>query len=324
MKLYEVLISIYMALIRGLGITPHILDFDAIKRNPMRSSTFETTKMKKQRRLWRYLAITICIAFACGYPYSMMKLLQNSSNDKKGVDLFITYIYYGAKYFVTLIIYTVQFRNNKQFHRTQMMCLTMYRKLWLVMAERRERGCPGHRLAVFRFERRKCVSMSGANVCNLAKTVAMVAGYYWISNLKLVHIFNGPVNMNTFELACYYYPNIFICVFVTQFYVGILQQVHVFQALNTIFHDFGDEMNFLGLKRDGWERSNADSVVLKNADKRPYHTIRDELDEMIEMHDDLRYINTCLEQLSSIQVIFIIVNTFMNIVSEVSIFSSTK
>lgn len=310
---------------RMLGIAPQILNFDTIKQQQREQreqhgqpQPFAGVNAHQQWKCyWRMLSIAICIAFACGYPYSVVKLLRNPTNGKKGVNYFITYIYYGAKYFVTLIIYCVQFWNDKQFHSVQSMSLTMYKRLHLVEMDNYDdqRHHRGRRpfLIGYRFEKREHMSINAWNVGNFVKTMIMIAGYIVVGYLKLVHIFHTPIDMNAFDLSCYYYPNIFICLYVTQFYIAMQQQVFIFAKLNNVLEDFIEELNYYGMRNP--RPSGHDRRCIERRRSITYAVAK--LDEMIAMHDALRHINTCLEHMNALQVVAIIINAFMNTVSEV-------
>lgn len=298
-------------------------------------------RQKQQRQClkrWHALSITICIAFACGYPYSISKLLQNPTNGKKGVNYFITYIYYGAKYIVTLIIYFVQFRNDQQFQYIQRLSQTMYGQLCRFNLMQ-QKQCPPF-LVGYRFEPRDQMSINAWNVGNFCKTIAMMVGYLYVNYLKLTHIFHNPSAMTIFDLFCYYYPNVFICLYVTQFYIGIQQQVYIFNEINTVFSEFIEELNYFGVRTNAAQkntspivhvlaRNNANGNAVVDVEKENHANDRigrimylpvaiDKLNELIFIHETLRYVNTRLERMHSMQIVFIIVNAFMNIVSEVN------
>lgn len=305
-------------LARMLGIVPQILNFEMIKqqhhrqhRVPQPLSDVHTRRQFKP--YWMLLSIAICIAFTCGYPYSVVKLLQNPTNGKKGVNYFITYIYYGAKYFVTLIIYCIQFWNNKQFHSVQTASLTMYERLHLFEIDNYDGQCWRPFLIGYRFEKREHMSINAWNVGNFIKTIVMIVGYIVVSYLKLVHIFHTPIDMNAFDLSCYYYPNIFICLYVTQFYIAIQQQVFIFGKLNNVLENFMEELSYYGMRDP--RRSGRDKRCIERRQSITYAV--DKLDELIEMHDALRRINAYLENMNSLQLVAIIINAFMNTTSEV-------
>lgn len=366
MPVCTIFLSIYAVMTRALGIVPQMLNLDAIKQQPQQTFTDDNNNIngenggirhnaagitrpqdlhhQRHRKRWQAVSITICIAFACGYPYAITKLLQNPTNGKKGVNYFITYIYYGAKYIVTLIIYFVQFRNDQQFQYIQMLSQTMYGQICCIARIQQQQQGNGQRRAPFligfRFDPRDRLSINAWNVGNFCKTMAMIAGYLFVNYLKLIHIFHNPRTMTIFDLFCYYYPNVFICLYVTQFYIGIQQQVYIFNEINTILSDFVEELNFFGVQMDGTKNAtaiihvlaanNADGASIDDSENKKHANRQnggilhlpiavDKLNELIFVHDALRYINNCLERMHSLQIIFIIVNAFMNIVSEVFI-----
>lgn len=338
-----------------LGIVPQMFNFDVIEQQPQSVIVDTTTNVKQQQqqqqrdqrqqdhhnqnhpqlphqlKCWRLLSITICIAFACGYPYSIWKLLQNSTNDKKGVNNFIIYIYYGAKYFVILIIYTVQFRNDKQFQCIQTQSYTVYRKLVLnAMNHQQHREYQHTReisstyLIGYRFVDR--IHMTSINVWhfnNFLKTIAMIFVYLIVNYITIMYIFHKHIEMNIFDLACYYFPNIFISLYVTQFHIAIQQQVYMYDRMNNLYLDFIEIFGCYGTMDHCSNVSNQNHMYNQyqrhGSEKRSILNIVVKLDELIAIHDTLRWINVHLMHTNSLPVVVLIINAFMNIVSEVGL-----
>lgn len=247
--------------------------------------------------------------------------------------LYHIYIYYGAKYFVTLIIYAVQFSNDKQLYGMQMESLHIYRKLcrqsmvnWRCQQPARPQFPMGFPFDEDGDDRHRRPATASMNVGNFAKTLATIIAYCIVSYLKLVHIYRQSRTMNAFDLACYYYPNIFICLYATQFSIGIQQQIHIFGKMNNVFQHFIVELNYYGVRR--WARS-GDSDTAACSTRRnsqrfgrpngrnPMRIAIVELNALIAMHDALRCINSTLESNASLPIAFIIANAFVNIISEV-------
>lgn len=371
---------------RLLGIVPHILDLDAIIAGPRRQhrphivdngkrtsanvdaeaggavdgvctmhvadDAVDGRDGRRQQQPpqcsnhWKWLNIALCITFAYGYPCAVAKLLKNPTNGNKGVNHFITYIYYGAKYFVTLIIYSVQFSNDKQLRGIRMESLHIYRKLCrhsMVNWRRQQRARPQFPIG-FPYDqdggdggnrqRPSPPTMNARNAAHFSKTLAMIIGYCIVSYLKLVHvhIFHQPRTMNAIDLACYYYPNVFICLYVAQFSIGIQQQIHIFGKMNNAFQHFIVELNYYGERREGdcggsGGAGNDDTAACsarrtiqragRPSGRNAMRTAVDKLNALIAMHDALRRINSGMECCASWPIVFIIANAFMNIIAEV-------
>lgn len=356
---YTIFVSIYMLMTRLLGIVPHILDFEpmAWRRRthiadacepkgllsnappppppqPWWPSSFSCGSSVLASKYWKIYSFALCIAFAYGYPCALAKfLLKNPTNGKQGVNYFITWLYFGAKYIVTIIIYMVQLWNDKQLYGIQMESMRIYRKLCRFTMAAHLRQWPQRRtqqrqqfpIIGFPFDDNVGLHSNQhyyqrQNATNFAKTLAMIVGYCIVSYLKLVHIFHQPNTMNAFDLACYYYPNVYICLYVTQFSIGVRQQIHIFGKMNNVFQHFIIELNYFGVERDGAAdasmrvKRSIGKLNGRNAGMR--HAVN-KLNALIIMHGALRRINSALECIVSLPIVFIIANAFMNIISEV-------
>lgn len=391
-----------MLMNRLFGIVPHIQDFDATNWRPCKDGAGvginddvqppqpTPTEHEEWRWLhhrcdhraddayhrltsmrWQWLSFALCLTFAFGYPYSTFKLLLLYPRDSnRDVDYFITWLYYGAKYLVTIIIYSAQFSNAKKLHAIQMESLCIYRKLcrYLVLHERRWRSRdPQQFPAGFLVDDSGSDSDNDNNAANIddcdagdggdrgsdsvgyriiecnrhrrryagyfAKTLAMIIGYCIVSYSKFVHIFHQPPTMNAFDVACYYYPNLFICMYVIQFSLGIRQHCRIFGKMNNVFRRFMVELNYGVVARrnsagvDDEEGSCGIGVIaatrtmprLRRHGERHAKRISasNKLNALISMHDALRRISSALEHIAAVPVVFIIANASMKIVSEV-------
>lgn len=340
-------------LLRILGIKSQIINFRKVivddigsvaspslplsfqQRNPQSIHDASNVNIEQRSKYWKLLSIIICLTFTISYPLSIIKLLQNPTNGKKSVNYFITYLYYSAKYVVTLIIYVNQFIHEKKMSSFQLVSCKLFKKIYFINRNWKMRAENKVNTKLFPLETMQSVSdLSIVNYLNIFKVLILLLSYIYINYLKLLHIFHLPVEMNLFDLIWYYYPNVFISLFVTQFYVCVVQQAIIFNQLNTAFEQITWNINDFQISPTRKRTKNtADNTFVINEKRKkmrrfinraPINTVElssfmsSELEQLIGYHDSLRKNNKKIEQLNSLQVISIIVNAFMNIVSEVS------
>lgn len=156
---------------------------------------------------------------------------------------------------------------------------------------------------------------------NMLKTALLLLGFGCTNHLKLLHIYHTPAKMNFIDLIWYFYPNIFIHLYVTQFYVCVIQQTIIFNQLNMAFKQIvksiNDSLTMYHHHRHPTGKTMND--VGKIEIKLPSSFMCHHVEHLIGLHDSLRCINRNIEQMNSLQMVSIIVHAFANLIAEVSL-----
>lgn len=301
-------IKCFNLILRIFGIQNGLFNFSTSSSNNSIITTSSTLD-----HLFKCIPLIIGLTFAFVYPTEASSIVSRTplgKNGKKTVDYFIGYAYFDIKYLVTIIIYGLQFRNEQLIMIQQMKIQRIFQRLWKL----NQRWCHQPHSVQMRSLRLQSlfhlcnhqhqpITLAALNVFSgwhLLKIFFAISIRCGASYLEYHYIFERlvPGIMHSMCTIWFFYPIIFIDLFVWHASISVQQQTKLFELLNetldTITIDIRQRM-------------------LKTFDK--CHS--NNMETLIEIHDELRASIQTIQQLNVIQVNAAILNAFTNIIIEV-------
>lgn len=365
-------IDFYNLLLRLLGIRMKLLNFSANEnvelrpqnrnaRNndvdtlqtgplpppPSPSSSPPTTKYTIKQFL-NGVPFIIGFTFAIIFPTVTMKVIAETplgKNGKKTVDYFIRYAYFNIAYIVTIVIYLLQYRNERTMTVQQTEMKRIFERLWRInryWCNGQRNFCDGnehfHNIHSLRLESllRLCnhqrpltrTDLNAFNGMHLMRIFFAIACCTMANYLEYYHIFERSTHgeMNSFNSILYFYPTVFIDLFIWQLSIAVHQYKKLFELLNQTLDAVSiDIRRLMLLHRNNdqscgrsWSEDNIHTRIwFRNMNKCHLNTSNRHIEALIEIHDELRSCVQTFQQLNTIQVNAAILNAFANIIINV-------
>lgn len=332
-------IDFYNLLLCALGIRTKLLDFrrklckwknnnDSVTVTVTTATTTIHPINNSLNQILKCIPFAIGFAFAYIYPKETLSIVSRipfAKNGKKSVDYFIGCAYFYLKYIVTILIYLMQFRNERFVFIQQSEIMVIFQRLWSLNEIVCRTKCTISKtknLALNMLHHlnnhRHSITLATMNVFTdlhllqifTVIIVRTIASYFEYNHVCQHITQNNCKIKHSYHVIWFFFPNIFIDLFVWQLSITLHQYIKLFELLNQIFDTVGIDMRHRMLLHDLYKFGG----TIK---KRHFHTNQRHIETLIDMHQQLTTNTHHFQQLNTIQVNACILNAFANIIMEV-------
>lgn len=266
---------------------------------------FNNIHCKQIKFIWFIYSIVFGVIFILSYPVAISKLFKNTPSDcKTSINYRLNILFYSFTFTITAIIYFVHFRFSREVNDLQNTSLKYYKKLQKINNKIHSNVC-------------KNISTNELKFSTLIRILSTLFCFIFSSYLKLTQIFHWPDSLNVFDVFWFFYPILFTHLYCNFFSQTIKQQTNLFEILNKTLHQINIIME---MKMN----SSHEMMNLSISRKLDYFMIQqvniisreNDVNELINLHQHLQNVNKKLGKSQSIQVICILLNAFINVVTQ--------
>lgn len=280
------------------GIHSQVIDFAEIVHSDVGSY-----RWKPQSKCWRHFYLVCGIAFALSFPVTAWRLLLNYRIwASKSINFYVNYLYYSSRYFVIVSTFFMQVRYRRESYDHQCATIKIYRQICdinrCLANGSTDKEC-----------RRRATALNVIDWWQIVKLILAIMCYTCTSYLKLTYVFVQHKSMNGYNIFWFYYANVFVRVYASMISISISQQAKLFELLN-------HTMKAIKRAADASEAST--EATTPSTDLPDFELL---IQFSMESHDQLRANYLKLDKLHSIQALSVVGNGFLNMVSQVKLFS---
>lgn len=316
------MIQFYNLLLCLLGIHTKLLDFHGAFNG---ESNPKVKPLKKA--LVKLVSASIFIAFVLHYPVLVENIMAHIpfKKSKKHLEFFVYYGHFYSKYVVIIVIYIFELltakstvRHQKQIERILLRLDDIY-SYWSQRSNKNE----------FKSKtlRKTLTHLSILTKLRLLKIIIVAFCCVLFTSLKLVFIFHHSDDEHFYDFFFGSLPNMFVSLFVLHASTIITQHRKLFRLLNKIIEVVANDIakrTTGSVKEQHWMGKWSGPKFNGPIDERQLQTAINNITTLIETHDELRANITKLRKLHSIQLNAVVLNSFLNIIFEVSNFFFEK